>query len=41
MTMNGLLQIVLYCGLLLLCVRPLGRYMARVFNGERTWTTSA
>src|SRR6266511_5297198 len=37
MTVNGLLQIALYVGLLLLCVRPLGRYMARVFDGERTW----
>jgi K+-transporting ATPase ATPase A chain len=41
MTVNGWLQIVLYCGLLLLCVRPLGRYMARVFAGERTWLDPA
>ena len=37
MTLNGWLQIALYVGVLLLCVRPLGRYMARVFNGERTF----
>ncbi len=27
----------LFCGLLLLCVKPLGAYMARVFLGERTF----
>jgi potassium-transporting ATPase potassium-binding subunit len=36
MTLNGWLQIALYVGVLLLCVKPLGLYMARVFNGE--WT---
>src|SRR6266516_4463271 len=40
MTLNGWLQIVLYVGVLVLCVKPLGRYMARVFNGERTWLDS-
>jgi K+-transporting ATPase ATPase A chain len=37
MTANGWLQIALYVGVLLLCVKPLGLYMARVFNGERTF----
>jgi potassium-transporting ATPase potassium-binding subunit len=37
MTLNGLLQIALYIGLLVLLVKPLGLYMARVFNGERTF----
>jgi len=37
MTLNGWLQIALYVGVLLLCVKPLGLYMARVFNGERTF----
>jgi K+-transporting ATPase ATPase A chain len=37
MTVNGLFQIALYVGLLMLLIRPLGRYMARVFEGERTW----
>jgi potassium-transporting ATPase potassium-binding subunit len=37
MTLNGLLQIALYLGLLVLLVKPLGLYMARVFNGERTF----
>jgi hypothetical protein len=41
MTVNGLLQIALYFGLTLLLIRPLGRYMARVYNGERTWLDPA
>ena len=36
MTINGWLQIALFCGLLILLTRPLGLYMTRVFNGE--WT---
>src|SRR5476651_2172820 len=36
MTFNGWLQIALYCVLLLLLTKPLGAYMTRVFNGERT-----
>ncbi|HSW46589.1 MAG TPA: potassium-transporting ATPase subunit KdpA [Phycisphaerae bacterium] len=36
MTTNGCLQIGLYTGLLLVLVKPLGWYMTRVFNGERT-----
>jgi K+-transporting ATPase ATPase A chain len=36
MTANGLLQIVLYFGILVLLIKPLGLYMARVLNGE--WT---
>ena len=37
MTSNGWFQIVLYCGLILLSVKPLGLYMARVFGGEHTF----
>ena len=37
MTTNGFLQIALYLALLLLLVKPLGSYMARVYQGERTW----
>ena len=37
MTPNGLLQIALYFGVLVLLIKPLGLYMARVFNGERTF----
>ena len=37
MTLNALLQLALFCGVLLLTVKPLGAYMARVFTGERTF----
>jgi K+-transporting ATPase ATPase A chain len=37
MTLNGWLQFALYSLVLLATVRPLGAYMARVFEGERTW----
>jgi K+-transporting ATPase ATPase A chain len=37
MTINGWLQIALYCVLLVLLVKPLGGYMTRVFNGEKTF----
>src|SRR3984957_19878715 len=36
MTVNGWLQIALYCVLLVLLTKPLGGYMTRVFAGERT-----
>ena len=36
MTVNGWLQIALYCVLLTLLVKPLGGYLTRVFAGERT-----
>jgi len=36
MTINGWLQIALYCILLTLLTKPLGGYMTRVFAGERT-----
>ena len=35
MTSNALLQIGLYLAVLLLLVKPLGSYMARVYEGER------
>lgn len=34
MTGNSLLQIGLYCGVLLACLKPLGAYMARVYTGR-------
>ncbi len=34
MTANGWIQIGLFCVVLLACVKPLGLYMARVFEGE-------
>ncbi|RJT40359.1 potassium-transporting ATPase subunit KdpA [Mesorhizobium waimense] len=37
MTVNGWIQILVYCGIVVLLVKPLGRYMYRVFSGERTF----
>lgn len=37
MTLNGWLQILIFCGLVIALVKPLGGYMTRVFNGERTF----
>ncbi len=37
MTANGILQIALFCLVLLALTKPLGAYMAKVFSGERTW----
>ncbi|HEY1875955.1 MAG TPA: potassium-transporting ATPase subunit KdpA, partial [Rhizomicrobium sp.] len=34
MTANGWIQIAIYCAAILVCVKPLGLYMARVFEGE-------
>lgn len=36
MTLNGWLQILLFCGIIIALVKPLGGYMTRVFSGERT-----
>ena len=37
MTSIGILQILLYLALILVCTKPLGAYMAKVFQGERTF----
>ena len=37
MTINGWIQIALYCALVVALVKPLGWYMTRVFSGERTF----
>jgi K+-transporting ATPase ATPase A chain len=37
MTANGIFQILLLLGAVVACVKPLGSYMARVFQGERTF----
>ncbi len=37
MTANGWIQIALFCLAILVCVKPLGLYMARLFEGERTF----
>jgi len=36
-TLNGVLQVLLYLFLVLLITKPLGLYLYKVFNGERTW----
>ncbi|MCJ2015435.1 potassium-transporting ATPase subunit KdpA [Methylobacterium sp. J-076] len=37
MTLNGWIQIALFCAVVLALVKPLGLYMTRVFGGERTF----
>ncbi len=37
MTFNGWLQIAIYCIVIIAITRPLGGYMTRVFDGERTF----
>ncbi|MER8389645.1 potassium-transporting ATPase subunit KdpA [Mesorhizobium sp. M0166] len=40
MTINGWLQILVYCGIVVLLAKPLGGYMHRVFGGEHTFLSS-
>lgn len=37
MTVIGWLQIILYCAIIVALTKPVGGYMTRVFNGERTF----
>jgi potassium-transporting ATPase potassium-binding subunit len=39
MTINGWVQIALFCAVIIALARPFGGYMTRVFNGERTLFT--
>ena len=39
MTWNGWLQIAMFTAIVLVLVKPVGLYMTKVFNGERTWLT--
>ena len=39
MTVIGWVQILLYCAIIIAVTPPLGAYMTRVFNGERTFLT--
>jgi potassium-transporting ATPase potassium-binding subunit len=41
MTVNGWIQIGLFCLAILVCVKPLGLHMAKVFEGERTLLSPA
>src|SRR3954452_22618456 len=36
MTINGWLQIAIFCVLVILITKPFGAYMTRVFEGQRT-----
>jgi potassium-transporting ATPase potassium-binding subunit len=36
-TLNGVLQVLIYLFLILLITKPVGLYLFKVFNGERTW----
>ena len=37
MTLNGWLQIAVFFALVILCAKPMGSYMTRVFERRRTW----
>ncbi len=37
MTINGWIQILVFCGIIVLITKPLGFYMTRVFSGERSF----
>jgi K+-transporting ATPase ATPase A chain len=39
MSLHEIAQVVCYLGLLIVLTPVLGRFMAKVFNGERTWVT--
>jgi K+-transporting ATPase ATPase A chain len=36
LTLNGWLQIALFCAIVVLLTRPVGGYLTRLFAGERT-----
>jgi len=36
-TLNSVLQVAIFLAIVLLLTRPLGLYMYKIFNGERTW----
>jgi len=38
-TLNGVLQVLIFLALVLLLTKPLGLYMTAVFSGRRTWLT--
>ena len=39
MTVNGVVQMLLFFGLILVLTRPMGTYMTHVFAGQRTFLT--
>src|SRR5260370_21275216 len=36
-TLNGVLQVVIFLLIVLLLTKPVGLYLYKIFNGERTW----
>ena len=40
MTINGLIQIAIFCVIIIAITKPLGAYLAKVFAGERTFLSS-
>src|SRR5260221_12719062 len=36
-TLNSVLQVLLFLVIVLLLTKPLGLYLDKIFNGERTW----
>jgi K+-transporting ATPase ATPase A chain len=38
-TLQSVLQVLIFLAILFLITKPLGLYMARIFSGERTWLT--
>src|SRR6516225_9731316 len=36
-TLSSVLQVLIFLGIVLLVTKPLGLYMYKIFNGERTW----
>ena len=41
MTSIGVLQIAIFFGLILICTKPLGAFMAKLFEGQRTFLHQA
>src|SRR5258708_8291236 len=39
-TLNGVLQVVIFLLIVLLLTKPVGMYMYKIFNGERTWVSA-
>jgi K+-transporting ATPase ATPase A chain len=39
MTINGWIQIAIFCAIVVALTKPFGGFMARLFAGERTWLT--
>ncbi|HEY5003446.1 MAG TPA: potassium-transporting ATPase subunit KdpA, partial [Ktedonobacteraceae bacterium] len=36
-TLNSVLQVLIFLVIILLLTKPVGLYLTKVFNGERTW----